>query len=688
MGKVNGKVIGKKKSERETEEMSSKDKKFSLINEETQRLNVYHVENMRKYFSNDKSKPSNRIFLTRSGKRAIRGLQIIEKRYNYSWYKVLKDRWVEKADDEAIFYRGNIITGGEMFRRADRCAKALVSIGIEQGDEIACCIANVPELMYLMLGANKVGAKLNFFGSHYDKEFVEQILNGCTDKLFVATDNEYGKIASIVHRVPFKNKVLISLADSLPEHPEMTDGYEPKLDKYYRYENKVVEFIKNDDTLTSFKDFMKAGEAFTGEVVDNNNLDTEFLVTYTSGSTKVGFPKQMIHRNRSLITIGVFHDPELCGNPAVHGLRGMAHLHTDTNTNLITTISDALFQDWSVAMEPEYGRGIFLDYLFLDKPNFALATTNFILEAARQYLVEKRYHSHGVGRKLDFLLVLMDVGEPCAPGEEKFINAFLKDAKAGSGVNLFGPFHLPYVTVGIGGGDTEHGGVYYTLWRKLNEKLHARQLHGQPMGLQPVPYAQVTVLRQDKDGGYRECKYGEDGVIVANSSTTFAGYKNFSRVYDKIVTDNRGISWVSCDVFGHIDKMGNIHIKDRKDSEVFLEDGSRVLPFRIADVVQEDDQNILTGVVTTCDVDGKTNFVINIEYSPLKEHKKLEILNDTDKRLKKAFPEIYDRIVYRTFDTRHPFPNTGSGKRNMVAVQNLGSDYTFRLIDGKNIPVQ
>ncbi|MBQ9066902.1 MAG: acyl--CoA ligase, partial [Clostridia bacterium] len=454
-------------------------KRVELLDYEKERLNVYHIEEMEDVFADRVGKPSHRIFETKGGRRALEGLRTIERDYNKSWTRCVRERWADILDKEMIFYRGNVISAEETFRRSDELARAMANAGIEKGDEIACCMSNVPEVLYLMNAASSLGAKLNFFGGHYDPEFVAIILSECSPKLFIATDDEFAKIRDIVKGQHFDHKVLVSLADSLPEHPETCEGYEPSLAADYQFENLAAKFVAEDPNLTTFADFVESGKSFTGEIIDDNGLDTEFLVTYTSGSTKIGFPKREIHRNRSLITVGVFHDPELCGNPAIHGLRGMAYIHTDTDTDPITMISDSMFQLWSVSFEPLYDRKTFLDRLVMNKPNFVLATTSFCVEAARQYLFEGRY----AGRTLDSLLVLMAVGEACLPGEEKVINTFLRKARAGRGVNLAGPIHFPFVTVGVGGGDTEHGGVYYSLWRRMNEVLNKPKLHGKPYGL-------------------------------------------------------------------------------------------------------------------------------------------------------------------------------------------------------------
>lgn len=633
---------------------------YKLFNEETQRLNVYHLEDMEQYFADRMVLPSGRIF--KVGKKAIEGLGMIEDEYDRSWYSCLKGRWgkAHKMGDEMLFYRGTVLTAQETFDLADRLAGALVAIGVEKGDEIACPVTNHPIVPLIMLAGSKLGIKLNFFGSHYNPEFIDIILSEVSHKLIIATDDQYPEIEAAVNRAGFEHKLVVSLADFLPEDPSKTEGYEPELASYYKFDNVAMRYAQSDSSVYLLDDFLEMGKDYIYALVDDNGLDTDFLVTYTSGSTRIGFPKRMIHRNRSPITVGVFHDPELCGNPMVKNMRGMALLHTDTNTDLITMYSDAFFQNWSVAMEPSFTKEKFLDELFINKPTFVLATTCSWLHAANENLIEGRYRN----RKMKWLLATMAVGEPCQPGEEAVINTWLKKNRAGVAVPLIGPIRLPWAPIGIGGGDTEHGGIYYTLFKALK---------GKDAGMAPVPYAQAAILKK-VDGVYKECDFNEWGLIVANSATNMAGYKDPAKTREKIVTDEFGMQWLTCGSYGCIDKKGAIHMKDRDDCQVTLENGEKVFPFMMADVIQEDCKNIMSSIITTVQDAGKTWLVVNFQYSPLsnKDHKK--IIAEMKARLEEFFPNVIDHVLYREFTAENPMPVAASTKRNVKAMIDMGID--------------
>ena len=630
---------------------------------------------------NELAKPSlktiSKLKKSKKGHKIIRALMDLSKNNN-SWYQELKKRAEKSPDSIALFYRGTKVTFKEMFEKSDSVAKTLVKMGIKKGDEIPACLANTPELVYIMLGANKIGAKLNLFGTHLDNEYLNEILDNCSNKLFIATDDFYPEIKDVISSRYYKNKVLISLANSLPKHPEETDEYEPSLAPYYHYENKAQTYIQEDNSLIDFNNFLAIGSDYLEPIVDTNNLDTEFLITYTSGSTAIGRPKQIVHSNRSLITSGRFHDPELAGNPEIKGLRGLAHIHTESNTDLITCISDNLFQLWTVALEPEYDKDKALDYVILNKPNYLNITKSFLVNMSKQYLVEKRHHQDGTGRKLPFLLAAFAVGEGVSKGEEKLINTFLRKSKAGSGVKIKG-FSMPYTTLCVGGGDCEHGGIYYSLWRSTFEKINYLKLQKHEYGLMPEAYVQVGAFKEGKNGIYEECNYNECGLIAANSATTMVRYKgNPQKTQELIITDTLGRDWISSNVYGYIDELGGVHVKGRWNNNITLTDNTELPSCELEELVSLDTKNILSCVVTQYADDNNLIPIINLEFQPDKKVNTEKTINALLKRCSKILPpEDLKKLGIRVFDNKTSFPLTGAGKRNVPAIVQMGLENVF-----------
>lgn len=618
-----------------------------------------------------KNKPSTRIVSTKKGLKAIEALIDLQKNDNTSWYEYLKKRSQNNMNDLALFYRGNKITFREMFQKSDEICKSMINSGLKYGEEIGVCVTNSPELVYIILAANKIGLKVNLFGAGFNKDYLEIIVNDISPKAIFLSDDIYDEVSSVIENKKIDNIIVSSLADSLPENPTLCDEYEPKLAKYYYYENKIDKIKNKNNKIKSLTEYIEEGRNCEINLDNQGNLETDFLITYTSGSTKIGFPKAIIHKNRSLITMGRFHDPELCGNPKIPGLRGLAHIHPESNTDVITCISDNLLQGWSVALEPEYDSKKALDYIILNKPNYLNITTSFMLEIAKEYLIEKRYHENGKGRKLPFLLATFTVGEGTQKGEEKFINKFLREAKAGSGVSVKG-LKMPFTTLSIGGGDCEHGGIYYTLWKSLYQNLYKPILGKEDIGLLPVPYVVVTALRKNDKGIYEECDYGEDGIIVANSYTNLSCYKNNIEETNKLILeDNLGRKWVSCNVLGHINSIGGVNIKGR-----IYEKENNNYGYMIDSILSQDTKNILSSTTVNSD----NNLVINIQTQPLKNINLNKLNKSIIDRLSKILPEeIIESLYIRNINNKTGYPLTGSGKKNIKALENMKLNDTIKL---------
>ena len=625
----------------------------------------------------DGKKPSSRIITTKKGRAALGVLQNIQENHNHSWYREIKIRAKRNPDALAIFYRGKKINFREMFEKADAMAKSMAAMGLTKGDEVPCCVSNTPELIYMMLAASKLGLKLNMFGTHLDKGYMESILNSTSKKLIIMTDENYARIKDTVDKCDFDKKVVFSLADSLPDNPKVCDEYVPDLDRYYRIPNLVPQIKTVDPSIISLDEFMDIGKEYDKPIVDTGKLDTEFLITYTSGSTHKGFPKQIVHSNRSLIVSGTFNDMELSGSPKIPYQRGMCYIHTESNTNLVTCISDNLMKLWSVACEPVYSKNTALDVIRLNSPSMVEMTTSHLVQMAKDYLeAEKR----GKKYKFPHLIATFAVGEATSPGEEKFINTVLRKARAGSEVTVKG-IRLPFAPLSVGGGDCEHGGIFYNVFNNIKSRINSFRTGKKDLGMSPVVFGVITALKDDGSGHFSECDYDEYGIIVANTATNMVGYKDDKeKTLKKIIRDSSGRDWLSCDVYGYIDKLGNVHQRDRVGSEIFLPNGKVVLPSMIYDVVVEDTKNILSCTVTKVKTDNGDIPIINFELSPLKKKGRRTAIISMNERIKAKLGRILgDNYRLREITNDTSFDLSGSGKRDIVALEQKGLTGTFRV---------
>lgn len=587
----------------------------------------------------------------KNAKRVREALDDIERNHNHSWYKEIMLRNEKNLNRAAIFYRGREITYAEMNDYSGRLASALKKESIGFRDEIIVCMSNLPETVYLMLAASRIGAVLNFVGEGFETEY----LNTCimSRKILFISDDKVQSFSKKVDIKSFDKCIITSLTDSLPENGDRYYTYD---DSYYRFENKAIEAAKTFGAVL-FYDFINC--AMHGECVDDQrvNLNTEFTITYTSGSTKIGYPKGIIHVNRSYIAIGRFHDPDLSLMPAMRNMRGLAHIPTHSNTDIVSCISDTLMQTCTVACEPIYDQRFFARSLVINKPGFVAATRSFWLTAMKQFSCDELLE----GETLPFIINAVAVGEDIAPNEERYINNCFRKLQAGKGrlPSIIGP-----ATISVGGGNCEHGGLFFTLLKGSREKIDP--MH-KDYGLKPFQLCEIAVLHEDGT----ECEYNEAGILVANSPCTMKEYRGNDVATKKFFTrDAYGRIWGNCNVWAYIDKRGNVHMRGRVGSEVILADGQKVPLHMISDEILKHN-DVLSCETVLCENSRVVSFV---ELLPdiAGKNAVAGILRDAVIfRFGTGLTDKYDVIMLAKEET---FALTKSGKRNIASLEKMVLD--------------
>ncbi len=589
----------------------------------------------------------------------------IVENHNWSWYKEISERNKNNPDSIALLYRGKKITFREMFENANSFAKSLKTIGIKKGDEIPMCMANCPETVYMLLAANMIGAKVNIFNDEFDKEYIETILNNTKSDYLFSTDNMFGNIAEATKKSNIKKTVLFSLCDSLPNG---IDPYKELDDDFYVFENKVPSF-KETNSIIDKNEFINSGKNYSEELEEVGYLDDEFLITYTSGSTNTSKPKAIIHRNSSPMVVARFHDKDASNLPTIKNLITLAQIPTHSNTDIITSISDTLSMRCTVALEPIYNQDFFLRSMIINKPNYVLATRCFWLKAFK----EINSNPNLKDLKMPYLVMPTEVGEPLAQNEEKFLNRILRKVKAGYDII---PSPISPVCMSVGGGDCEHGGLFFTFFKALKQKLPRFAVSKTGMGLEAFKMVECAVLNENNE----VCKPGELGRLVANSPCTMKEYKDNQTATDEFyIEDNYGRKWANCNVHAFIDKNNTVHMKGRMGNEITLSDGTKFPIFKVADEILKDTKGILSCEVIN--MNAENVIVAHLECQPnIKSESAIrKIIVSADQRCKKSFPaEVYSKIVFRYRDTEKAFPVTGCGKRNNLVLASEGMEETFK----------
>lgn len=596
---------------------------------------------------------------------AIKVLEEIEHNRNYPWIKEVWERNKNNLDAIAILYRGEKTTYREFFLQAYRYAKALKANGLKKGDEFICCIENTPEFPFIMGAASMVGAKVNLLAADMDKNYLIDIVKKANSPFIFVADKNFVEFAPVLDEVKsYKRSIVIPLDFSL----KRPNAYKKIIEQYYKLDenayNNAVERIGNTELIS---DFLESGKTYNQPVCEFTGLNDDFTVTYTSGSTLSNRPKGLVHKNRSYITMGRCHDKDVTSVPTMKGRTMLALVRTMSDTDFMSAVSDMFIQGGTVALEPVNDKDFIIESMLINKPTCVLTSRSVWLYTMKRQQNDPRYKNV----KFPFLLVPMCIGEGLDANEEKVLNKWLKKMKSGIDITKT---PMSVVQMSIAGGDSEHGGIFMTLYRALQSKRISHRGINEPIGMSVYKIVEIKCLR--KDGTY--CEPMEPGILVANSPCTMHGYvDNPTADQEFWVTDAYGHEWASLNVYGYLDKQNNAYVKGR--SNLY---NSEIPSYKIAEVILKDTKKILSCEVVAIETDEEIKYVAHIEPQLGTSFNEQKILESALQRCVSVFgKDIIPKLYFRVRNNEESFEMTATLKRSFKALIDEG-------ISEKAIPAQ
>lgn len=581
----------------------------------------------------------------------------IMENHNHSWYDDLYMRNKSNLDKPAMFYRGTTYTYAQFFEMVNDYAKSLKQYGISKGDEIVACLKQTPDYPVLVAAVSLIGATINLVAADFDSDYLAQIINKASAKIVLVDDWDFSKMESSLHKSTIDKKIVVL---PVKKWDKYNNPYSEITDRFFKFDVEDFErAISLFDNIITLDEFLEEGKKYAGEINGHGKLGDNLAVTYTSGSTSKGVHKGVVQRNETYIIMGRYHDPEVAGIPKMENTITLSTIGPHADTTLMTGVSDTMLQGGTIALEPIIDENYFLHSLKINKAGLVIATRTYWLRAMKQTYSDPSVENI----TLPHLYVPSEGGEPLAAGEEKALNKWLKDVKAGIAIT-----HTPVsvAKMTVGGGDSEHGSIFLSLFRDYQNVLQKiRGIH-EPIGMGYYNFADVVALR--KDGTY--CDHMEMGRLVANAPTGMKEYHNNPEATNAyFITDAYGKRWGDLGCYGYIDAWNKVYMKGR-----IGKDDPKIKTFQVADEILRDTKNIMSCEVLTFD-DG-TDTPVYVAHIETQYFKKVNIKNtllSAEKRCRSRFGDkLKGKILFRVRSHEEGFPTLFTAKRNLIALKEEG----------------
>ncbi len=570
----------------------------------------------------------------------------IDTKRNHSWAEEIFRRHANEVDRVIIDYFGKELTYKDLFNESMKMAKALKQNGVKKGDEIVVCLDRIPELVYLLLACSIVGAKINVISEKFEKNYVKDIISKANSKFVFIQDNKLEKMKDVISDLRDSNTfITVSHERSLPED----NKFEGVIDAWYKKGTKL-----SGDNITDYDSFVETGKDYTDITFEKVDLEDPFTVTYSSGTTKKGFPKGIVHKIRHYITMGRYHDPEVSGLPSLKNYCTYSNIPAYSNSWLLSALSDNLILGGKIILDPIDNPEYFLMGVKLHKSHVNIATTTTWITAALNYYQGDKE----IIEYLPYALFNFVAGEQFSAGEEKFLNNFFKDSKCGVKVT-----HTPISVAKActAGADCEHGSVFIKLFRAIFNKALYRIGRSEPAGMKPYDFVDVQVLR--RDGTY--CSPLEHGRLVANSDCNMIGYNHNEEATEKFyIKDAYGKVWGDMKAWGFKDEKGDVSMKGR------YSDNELIPTYLIADEILKDTKKIMSCEVVPVEYNGTTVYVAHVMPQYRASFNAEKVLNSAMQRCIKKFGYGIQNILYfRIRSLEEKFPISESSKRDIKALE-------------------
>ena len=443
-------------------------------------------------------------------------------------------------DLTAVHYYGTDISWNTLFENVDAVARSLKALGIRENDQIPVFLRSVPEFIYLLLAAEKIGASLlcrdntlmenveavaksgarviiahDFLRQH---ELEAYLAGSSVEKVVLLDPCHSGNYEKMPPHV-FSHFVKCSLSLDSGDHEDMPEYIRKSLDSHYGRSP-----ARGPATMT-WDEFLAAGNQHFGQVAASPNINRPLLRAYTSGST--GPSNQVIHSAHTMI--GVIHQMNFYAG------------------------SDAFRPTWLVTALPPALVAVVVSMILMPMASNKLLILDPFCDPIDVDLEVMRYRPNAWPTIPMFMEILMyngrvpedyDMSHLLASGVgcESYNNKQIRNAQK------FLNAHNCNVRFTVAYGCSE-GGSNMTL------PMSDKEMANGNVGI-PLPLSMISIF---KPGTQEELGYNQLGEICECGPGVMLGYDTEEATADVLQKHADGRIWLHTGDIGYMEEDGSVH---------------------------------------------------------------------------------------------------------------------------------
>ena len=446
----------------------------------------------------------------------------------------------EYPNNIAFDFMGKSTTYRQMIMEIERCAKALKTIGIREGDKVTIAMPNCPQAIYLFYAVNLVGGIANMIHPLSAEKEIEFYLNESESVLAITLDQFYDKFERIRQNTKVINIVIASVKDALSK---------PIRAGYMLTAGRKVQKIPDDAPVLMWKDFLRLSRScFYKTYKVKRASEDPAVILYSGGTT--GTTKGIVLTNKNFNALAqqitatnpMFRpgDKMLAAMPLFHGF------------GLGVCIHSMLANGGRCILIPRFTAKSYAKQIVKYKCNFIAGVPTLYEALLRLPSMD--------GADLSSLKGVFSGGDSLSVELKKKFDKFLYDHKA-------------VIQVREGYGTTET----VTACCLTPPHMHKEGSIGVPF---PDTYIKIV-----EPGTDHELPYGEEGEILLSGPTVMKEYmKHPDETAQTLRTHADGLTWVYTGDLGTMDDEGFVFFKGRA-KRMIISSGYNVYPAQIENLL-------------------------------------------------------------------------------------------------------